>query len=104
MRMNWILIVCTEHSKKDKERKIYEWRYPSNATIPMKQVEWKNNGKTLIRTPFPLMISWAITIHKSQGRTLELAVIHLGTSETCCGMPLVSGCTITCEEYQHHLS
>ena len=56
----------------------------------MKQVECKKKGKTLIRTQFPLMLSWAITIHKPQGRTLELAVIDLGTIEKCCGMSLVA--------------
>ena len=64
--------------------------YPRSVAIPMKQVEWKHNGKTLIWTHFPLVLSWAITIHKSQGRTLELAVIDLGTSEKCCGMSLVA--------------
>ena len=64
--------------------------YTRSLEIPMKQVEWKHNGKTLIRTQFPLMLSWAITIHKSQGRTLELAVIDLGTSEKCCDMSLVA--------------
>ena len=56
----------------------------------MKQVEWKQNCKTLVRMQFPLMLSWAITIHKSQGRTLELSVIDFGTSEKCCGMSLVA--------------
>ena len=56
----------------------------------MKKVEWKHNGKTLIWTHFPLVLSWAITIHKSQGRTLELAVIDLGISEKLCGMSLVA--------------
>ena len=36
------------------------------------------------------MLSWDITIHKSKGRTSELAVIALGTSEKCCGMSLVA--------------
>ena len=35
-------------------------------------------------------LSWAITIHKYQGLTLELAVIDLGTGEKCCGMSLVA--------------
>ena len=46
--------------------------------------------KTSIWKRFLLIISWAITIHKSQGRTLELAVIDLGISEKLCGMSLVA--------------
>ena len=64
--------------------------YPRSVAIPMKKFEWKHNGNTLIREQFPLMLSWAITIHKSQGGTLDLAVIDLGTSEECCCMSLVA--------------
>ena len=64
--------------------------YCRSVAIPRKQVEWKHNGETLIRTQFPLMLSSAMTIHKSQGRTLDMAVIDLGSSEKCCGMSLVA--------------
>ena len=63
--------------------------YPRSVAIPMKQVEWKHNGKNLIGTQFSLMLSWTIKIRMSQGHTSELAVIDLGTSEKCCGMSLV---------------
>ena len=56
----------------------------------MKKVEWKHNGKTLIQTHFTLILSCDITIHKSQGHALELAVIDLVTSEKCCGMSQVA--------------
>ena len=39
---------------------------------------------------FPLMLSWDITIHKYQGRTLEMATIDLGNSEKCAGTKLVA--------------
>ena len=56
----------------------------------MKKVKRKHNDIFLIRTQFPLILSWAIIIHKSQERTLELAVIDLVTSENCCGMSQVA--------------
>ena len=35
-------------------------------------------------------LEWAITTHKSQGRTLESTVIDLGSSERCSGVTLVA--------------
>ena len=40
---------------------------------------WDNiTGVQFTHTQFPLTMAWAITIHKSQGLTLEKAVIELG--------------------------
>ena len=36
-------------------------------------------NKYITRRQFPLMLTWAATFHKSQGKTLERAVIDLGT-------------------------
>ena len=38
---------------------------------------------------FPLNLSWALTIHKSQWKTLERLVIDLGAGEKYSGLPLV---------------
>ena len=43
--------------------------YEQSVAILMKHVEWKNGTFTLIQRNFLLMLSWAITTHKSQGRT-----------------------------------
>jgi ATP-dependent DNA helicase PIF1 len=49
-------------------------------------------GKTGSREQLPLLLGWAITIHKSQGLTLNRAVIGLGDKEMSMGITYV-GCS-----------
>jgi ATP-dependent DNA helicase PIF1 len=55
-------------------------RTRDGKTIEVDSTEWKldDGGKTLARiTQIPLRLAWAITVHKSQGMTLDAAVIDL---------------------------
>lgn len=55
-------------------------RTKNGRTIDVEAVEWKldDGGKTLARiAQLPLRLSWAMTVHKSQGMTLDAAIIDL---------------------------
>lgn len=51
---------------------------------------WDHGDKVLTRTQFPLQLAWAITVHKSQGLTLEKAVIDLGRVDFTPGLSFVA--------------
>jgi ATP-dependent exoDNAse (exonuclease V) alpha subunit len=47
-------------------------------------------GKTLSRTQLPLRMAWAVTIHKSQGLTLDRIRLGLGKKEFSTGLTFVA--------------
>jgi len=74
-----------------------------DATHDVEREKWKTIGyefsetegkiieKTLgTYTQFPLMLAWAVTIHKSQGKTLERVIIDLGTGAFAAGQLYVA--------------
>ena len=64
---------------------------PSWVPIIPSIARWENkSGKSLSRTQLPLTMAWGITIHKSQGLTLEHAVIELGSSDFSAGLSFVA--------------
>ena len=58
--------------------------------VPISPVDtaWQDGG-TQVRTHLPLRLCWAITMQKSQGQTLDKAVIDLGPKEACTGRTFV---------------
>ena len=66
--------------------------YPGSVSIPTITAELiKPSGNGVFkRMKFPLNLSWALTIHKSQWKTLERLVIDLVAGEKCSGLTLVA--------------
>ena len=52
--------------------------------------QWEHDDKALTRTQFPIRLAWAITVHKSQGLTLDKAVIDLGEVDFTPGLSFVA--------------
>jgi len=64
---------------------------PSWVPIVPAVARWETKaGKALTRTQYPLMLAWGITIHKSQGLTLEKVVVQLGDKDFAAGSDFCS--------------
>lgn len=64
--------------------------HPHWVPIPPLTFEWESNSRRLSRQQFPLQLRYAITIHKSQGQTLDKAVIDIGKQELSAGCTFVA--------------
>ncbi len=63
---------------------------PSCIPIPPRTFEWESSGHRYSRQQIPLLLRNAITIHKSQGQTLDKAVINIGHAELAAGSTFVA--------------
>ncbi len=58
--------------------------------IPAATHCWESSsGHPLSRTQFPLKLAWAVTIHKSQGLTLDKVYLDLGDKDFAHGLSFV---------------
>ena len=51
---------------------------------------WSSSGVQCSRLQLPLKLAWAVTIHKSQGLTLDKVVINVGKREFSTGLTFVA--------------
>lgn len=63
-----------------------------DGTVPITPIRrtWSASGVQCSRLQIPLKLAWAVTIHKSQGLTLDKVVIDVGKREFCCGLTFVA--------------
>ena len=61
----------------------------SDGTVPIVPIR-RTWGQACSRLQLPLKLAWAITIHKSQGLTLNKAVINIGKREFSTGLTFVA--------------
>ena len=66
--------------------------YPDRKLIPIVPFEahWVERGESRSRLNFPIRLSWAMTIHKSQGLTMDAAVIDIGKQDIGTGSTYVA--------------
>ncbi len=59
--------------------------------IGIEPIEWvSNDSAALKRLQIPLRVAYAVTIHKSQGATLDCALVDIGSSTFECGQAYVA--------------
>ncbi|RXK41116.1 hypothetical protein M231_01519 [Tremella mesenterica] len=70
-----------------------EWHSPTGVPlvpiVPITSTWESSNGQRCTRQQLPLRLAFALTIHKSQGMTLERVCIDLGTREFSRGLTFV---------------
>src|SRR5579859_5521596 len=70
-----------------------EWH--NNDEVPLVPIvpsvtHWEKNERPCSRKQYPLRLAYAISIHKSQGMTLNKAVIEFGPKDFCRGLSFVA--------------
>ena len=64
----------------------------SDGTVPITPLRrsWSSSGSSCSRLQLPLKLAWAVTIHKSQGLTLDSVTVDVGKKEFCTGLTFVA--------------
>ena len=69
-----------------------------DGTVPITPLRrsWSSSGGPCSRLQLPLKLAWAVTIHKSQGLTLDKVVIDVGKREFSTGLTFVACSRVRC--------
>ena len=64
----------------------------TDGTVPIVPLRrsWSSSGSQCSRLQLPLKLAWAVTIHKSQGLTLDKVTVDIGKKEFCAGLTFVA--------------
>ena len=66
-------------------------QFKNGMTIPIGPYKWNSDTiKGFGVKQVPLILAWAVTIHKSQGATLDCAQMDLGSNVFACGQTYVA--------------
>jgi ATP-dependent DNA helicase PIF1 len=74
----------------DREYVYVLFRNGKIARIGRSETEFKDGTSRITRSQIPLVLSWSISIHKSQGSTLDYVIVDCGSSIFGCGMTYVA--------------
>ena len=72
---------------------------PLSVPIPPHRFEWQDDNKKLSRLQLPLRLCYSMTTHKSQGQTLNQAVIDIGKCERSAGCTFVATSRVRSLQY-----
>lgn len=66
--------------------------FQNTETVPIIPIRrtWFKSGAQCSRLQLPLKLSWAVTIHKSQGLTTDKLVVDIGQKEFSTGLTYVA--------------
>ena len=69
-----------------------------DGTIPVTPIRhsWSSSGVQCLRLQIPLKLAWPVTIHKSQGLTLNKIVVDIGKREFSSGLTFLA-CSRVCQ-------
>ena len=77
------------------DEKVFIRRIQQNITLP------GGPGREIIRRQFPLILGWAMTVHRVQGMTLDSAVVFLDETFFAAGQAYVALSRVRCLEHLH---
>lgn len=82
-------------SPPEKQPKIILVHFPNSKCqepVPITPIKksWTSGSRTFTRKQFPLILAYSLTLHKSQGLTLDKVILNIGSNEKWLGSTYVA--------------